>query len=92
MEDYEALKQLRDQWRVVIEGDGGHCPCCDRWGKIYRRGLNSSMARSLIWLVQQPDRGDGWVHVPDNAPAWLLRSNQLGTLHLWGLLEYVWYR
>ena len=86
MEDYEVLQALRNEWRLKIEGDGGHCPCCDRWGKIYRRGLNSAMARALIWLVKQPDRGDGWVHVPDNAPPWLLRSNQLCTLHLWGLI------
>ena len=86
MEDTEALNQLRANWRLTIEGDGGHCPCCDRWGKIYRRALNASMARALVWLVQQPGRGDGWVHVPDNAPPWLLRSNQLGTLHLWGLV------
>ena len=86
MEDTETLDKLRAHWRVTIEGDGGYCPCCDRWGKIYRRALNASMARALVWLVQQPGRGDGWVHVPDTAPAWLLRSNQLATLHLWGLV------
>ena len=81
-----TLPTLREEWRLKIEGDGGYCPCCDRWGKIYRRSINASMARSLLWLVQQPDRGDGWVHVPSVAPAWLLRSNQLATLHLWGLV------
>ena len=82
-----TLADLRGNWRAVIEADGGHCPCCDRWGKVYRRNLNASMARALIWLVNQPDRGDGWVHVPSSAPAWMLRTQQLPTLHLWGLVN-----
>ena len=85
--EMDVLAELRDTWRAVIEGDGGHCPCCDRWGKVYRRNLNAAMARGLIWLTKQPDRGDGWVHVPSNAPAWMLRAQQLPTLHLWGLVE-----
>jgi hypothetical protein len=83
----EQLAQMRDNWEVAIEGDGGHCPCCGRWGKIYKRALNASMARSLMWLVNRPHRGDGWTHVPSNAPTWMLRSSQLPTLHLWGLVE-----
>ena len=77
-EENEALIQLRKNWSLVIEGDGGNCPCCDRWGKIYQRGLNSSMSRSLIWLVfNAKPREDGWVHVPSSAPDWMLRNSQL---------------
>ena len=86
-DETSVLMQMRDNWKVTIEGDGGHCPCCDRWGKVYRRNLNASMARALIWLVKQPDRGDGWVHVPSSAPPWMLRTQQLPTLHLWGMVE-----
>lgn len=82
-----TLETMRDLWKATIEGDGGHCPCCDRWGKIYRRALNAAMARSLLWLVNQEDRGDGWVHVPSSAPSWMLRSQQLPALQLWGLVE-----
>jgi len=83
----DVLATLRGEWALTIEKDGGYCPCCDRWGKIYRRNLNSSMARALMWLVEFPDRGDGWTHVPSNAPAWMLRTQQLPTLHLWGLVQ-----
>jgi len=82
-----TLETMRDLWKVAIEGDGAHCLCCDRWGKVYRRNLNASMARALMWLVNQEDRGDGWVHVPSSAPPWMLRSHQLPTLQLWGLVE-----
>ena len=85
--DAEQLSEMRDNWEVAIEGDGGHCPCCNRWGKIYKRPLNASMARSLLWLVNGSNRGDGWTHVPSTAPTWMLRSLQLPTLHLWGLVE-----
>lgn len=80
------LQQHRDAWRHTIEGDGGHCPVCDRWGRIYGRGLNETMARSLIWLVSAPMDG-GWVDVPLKAPRWVVRSNQLPTLKWWGLVE-----
>lgn len=80
------LDELRSMWRTAIEADGGHCPCCDRWGKIYSRSLNETMARSLLWLVNQGSNGD-WIDVPQHAPRWLVRSNQLPTLRWWGLVE-----
>ena len=83
------LKDARQDWQQAIEGNGGYCPCCARWGKIYRRPINSSMARALLWLVNAPHRGDGWVHVPSTAPIWMLRSHQLPTLHLWGLVMHI---
>lgn len=80
------LSELRAVWRSVIEGDGGHCPCCNRWGKVYPRTLNKTMAHSLIWLAHHSANGD-WVDVPLRAPRWLIRSNQLPALRWWGLIE-----
>lgn len=81
------LRDIRAEWRGTIEGDGGHCPCCDRWGKIYARPINRTMARSLIWLHQARRNEDGWVDVPATAPRWVVRSNQLPTLRWWNLVE-----
>ena len=86
MTEEEFIPVLRDHWRKTIEDVGGYCPCCERWGKIYKRPLNSTMARSLMWLVNTPHRGDGWTHVPDVAPTWLLRAPQLTSLSYWGLV------
>lgn len=80
------LAILKSEWNDCIEGDGGHCPVCDRWGKIYPRGINSTMAKSLIWLASRSSDGS-WVDVPNTAPAWLLRSNQLPTLRWWDMVE-----
>jgi hypothetical protein len=80
------LAQLRSDWDRIKSGDGGHCPVCDRWGKIYPRGINRTMARSLIWLAAKSGEGN-WVDVPNTAPAWILRSNQLPTLRWWDMVE-----
>ena len=78
------LAILKSEWDDTIQNDGGHCPVCDRWGKIYPRGINSTMARSLIWLAS---KGTEWVDVPNTAPTWVLRSNQLPTLRWWDMVE-----
>ena len=85
-EEFAFLNKLRRVWRGIIEADGGHCPCCHRWGKIYPRSLNETMARSMVWLAHHSAHGD-WIDVPKRGPRWLVRSNQLPTLRWWGLVE-----
>lgn len=84
MDEREAL---RDAWGRTIAHDGGHCPVCDRWGKIYLRNINVTMAHGLMWLCRQTGDEDGWINVPVVGPQWLVRSNQLATLHWWNLVE-----
>lgn len=64
---------------------GGVCPYCHRFAKIYGRPLNRTMVRSLAWLAQAEDRA--WVDVPNTAPKWLVRTNQLASCRWWGLVE-----
>lgn len=80
------LAILKSEWEDTIKGEGGHCPVCDRWGKIYPRGINNTMAKSLIWLSSRSSDGS-WVDVPNTAPSWILRSNQLPTLRWWDMVE-----
>lgn len=80
------IAQLRAVWRTTIEGSGGHCPVCNRWGKVYARPVNRTMARSLIWLAHATTNAEGWVDVPKSGPRWLVQSNQLPTLRWWGLV------
>ena len=61
MDNREAL---RDAWGRTIANDGGHCPVCDRWGKIYLRNINVTMAQGLMWLCRQTGDADGWINVP----------------------------
>lgn len=77
------LDEAKLWWQKTIYNDGGDCPCCGRWGKVYPRSINVTMAKSLVWLGDH----SSWVDVPNTAPRWVLRSNQLPTLRWWGLVE-----
>jgi hypothetical protein len=83
----EFLKNLRAKWQESIETHGAHCPVCNRWGKIYARAINKTMAYSLIWLCSAPADEHGWVDVPNSNNMRVIRSNQLPTLRWWDLVE-----
>lgn len=83
----DTTEQARARWADTIHQGGGRCPVCDRWGSIYRRGINRTMARSLLWLNAQQGDAEGWVNVPATGPKDVLRTNQLATLRWWGLIE-----
>ena len=81
------IQTAREQWKHTINHKGGHCPVCDKWGKIYGLNLNGTMAKSLVWLTLAPNDEQRWVDVPKDAPRWLVRSNQLPVLERWKLIE-----
>ena len=82
------LQSLKEDWEHTIHHEGGTCPVCDRWGKVYGRTINMSMARSLIWLCREASKNiSEWVDVPNTAPRSVIRTNQLPTLAWWGLVE-----
>lgn len=83
-----SLDDLREGWRQVIEADGGCCPVCDRWGMVYARILNKTMAKSMIWLCKEhTETGKDWIDIPNTAPRFVIRSNQLPVLTSWDLVE-----
>ena len=67
--------------------DGVPCPVCRGYARRYRRKFNASMARSLCWLVRVSGSKRQWVDVPNVAPSWLVRTNQLPTVRWWDLIE-----
>lgn len=85
-----TLTELQEDWHELIEHEGGICPVCQRFGKIYPRRINLKMARNLIWLHKacavSEERGQ-WVDVPKIAPRNIISSNQHPTLKYWGLVE-----
>lgn len=52
----EAQAYLRQHW-----DEGAECPCCTRRVQVYRRKLNSQMARALIALYRA--HGLEWGHM-----------------------------
>lgn len=86
LEDAGILEARR--YVEAHRADGVDCPCCCQFVKEYRRKLNSSMARGLIWLVREARSGDRWVDVRSDAPAWLLAmGGTFAKLKLWTLIE-----
>jgi hypothetical protein len=79
------------QARAFVEQNkekGVTCPCCDQYARTYKRKINATMIRSLIWIIRRSQETDeGWVDVPRDAPKWVTRTNQHTTLKWWGMLE-----
>lgn len=84
------VAKARQEWGVVIKGEGGCCPVCDRFGRIHARPINATMVASLVWLIGAPESArKGWVHVPSTAPRFVVKTNQLSALRWWKLAEYL---
>jgi len=63
------------------------CPCCKQLVKIYHRPFNAQMARGLIWLVREFMKTRTWIHVPSEAPGWLVQSRELPKVRYWDLAK-----
>lgn len=76
------------QWLRNHVRDGADCPLCKQFAKIYRRKLNSTMARGLIWLVKESGSSCAWVDYARIGPQWLQKKGgTLATLEHWELVE-----
>lgn len=84
-----TLEEARSLVKANID-KGIRCPCCTQFAKVYKRKLNSAMARSLIYLSHRVSI-DEWVHIPSllgaHHNAWIMRSREWPKLCYWGLLE-----
>lgn len=76
-----TLHQLRT-WLLGKAEEGAACPLCQQHVKIYKRKLNSGMARSLIMMYRAG--GLDYVHLPTTIGS---RSREEGKLRYWGLVE-----
>ena len=56
------LGKMRHNWNKAIEGEGAFCPCCGKWGKVYKTKISQHLALCLRWISQHGD-ADGWVDV-----------------------------
>lgn len=81
------LAKLRSNWSKTIEEDGGHCPCCGKWGKVYKTKLSQHLALCLKWIASHEGE-DGWADVQNNGPRWMLKSKTYPLLEHWKMIEY----
>jgi hypothetical protein len=85
MKPTTTIKEAKE-WLIKNAQEGAVCPCCSQYVKIYKRKLNSGMARTLVWIVRSTDSYE-WIEVAKKAPKYVLRSNEHGKLAHWGLVE-----
>jgi len=83
----DFLNELKDSWQETIEGDGGHCPCCNRWGKINAFSLNETFAFILKWMSESPADEEGYINLGESAPRWAMRGKNYSLLKHWKLIE-----
>lgn len=89
LDDFDKIiiDELRGKWHEIIKGKGGHCPCCDRWGKVNAFKLTQALALTLKWMQLHPD-GSGWIDMQNKAPRWILRAKCYPVLAYWKLIEF----
>lgn len=68
-------------WLLARLEKGAPCPLCAQHAKLYKRKINSGMARSLIHMYRSA--GKSWIHVRLIGA----RSREEGKLAYWGLVE-----
>jgi hypothetical protein len=85
MERDELEAVIRGDWKHTIEDKGGHCPICDRWGKINTIRMRGVMVKAMHWLAFA-NNGD-WVNVPSVAPRFVTRSYAIASLKHWNMVE-----
>lgn len=75
----ETIKEAKDFLNENYK-EGCICPCCNQTVKLYKRKLNSGMARVLIAMYK---KGGSFFHVKD-----YLREYNIKNTHDWTLLKY----
>lgn len=82
----EYLEKIRKDYIRVLEGKGGNCPCCKRYGKYHGYSITKTDAKALAWIYANGDK-HGWVNMPTKAPREFLRGKSFTNLRYWGLIE-----
>jgi hypothetical protein len=84
--EQEYLAKIRKDYLKVLEGEGGDCPCCKRYGKYNGYSITKTDAKALVWIFVNGDK-DGWVHMPTASPREFMRSKSFTNMRYWGLIE-----
>jgi hypothetical protein len=86
-----TLAQAKADFFAAARQQGSTCPCCGRFGKVYKRKLHSSMVAVLVLLNRFQSLGYTHVHTlinatTDPAVAAAIRGD-FAKLRYWSLIE-----
>jgi len=85
MDRNELEAVLRREWADTIEDKGGHCPICDRWGKINIIKIRGVMIKQLHWIYKEG--GGDWLHIPSQKPKFGINAYAFTSFKHWGMVE-----
>ncbi len=80
------LEQAKRELWETMKGQGGDCPCCGRFAKLYTYTISRAQVHALAWIAKNTAPRE-FINVQAEAPTWILRSNSHGKLVHWGLLH-----
>lgn len=83
--DEMTLRDARNKLRELVD-DGYACPCCTQFAKVYRRKVNSSMARGLIAAYHAHGREYGYLQDVRRVHG-QTDNREESKLRYWGLME-----
>ncbi|MEI7817095.1 MAG: hypothetical protein WCI45_07875 [Desulfuromonadales bacterium] len=87
MEQVLDIGKARVLWSEAIKGKGAICPCCDKFGKVYKQKIGSGNAGALIWMVRNTDPAKPWIDMRTQPPRWITQKTTFTLLRWWGLIE-----
>lgn len=87
----KTLAEAKAEFFEAARHQGSICPCCGRFGKVYKRKLHSGMAAVLVLLYRYHNLGYTHVHTLINATttpavAAAIRGD-FAKLRYWKLIE-----
>lgn len=96
-----TLAQAKGSYFAAAQKQGAVCPCCDRFGKVYKRKFHSSMSAVLILLyrhavsskVTTDVANRGFIHTPTlinaatNPGVAAAIRGDFAKMRYWGLIE-----
>ncbi len=83
-----TLKEARDYVRAGFR-KGVKCPCCGQLAKLYKRKVDKTMAKTLIWMVRsQQETGQEWYEFAELPESQHKKGGgNYAQLRYWRLLE-----
>lgn len=79
-----TMAQVKKETMAQARDKGTSCPCCGQFVKVYKRTVNSTMARQLIKAYRE--HGYEWFHTRDVVLAKSAGAGDFSKLEYWGLI------
>ena len=86
MRTSNTIKQAKDWLRSKMD-KGATCPCCNQFVKMYKRKLNSTMARSLVRLYHLDKFNSIYYHNVNIVKSVSESVGDFAKLLYWGMIE-----